>query len=74
MRVVEQSTEALPPHYWTRLATNCALRRDQLIVETLMIAAPPLDLVVKFQPLDIVDVILRLVLRPRVVYQQEIKG
>jgi hypothetical protein len=34
----------------------------------------PPDLVVKFQPIDIVDVILRLVLRPRVVYQREIKG
>jgi transposase len=30
--------------------------------------------VVKFQPIDIVDVILRLVLRPRVVYQREIRG
>jgi len=30
--------------------------------------------VVKFQPVDLVDVILRLVLRPRVVYQREIKG
>jgi transposase len=34
----------------------------------------PPDLVVKFQPVDIVDVILRLLLRPRVVYQREIKG
>jgi hypothetical protein len=34
----------------------------------------PPDLVVKFQPVDIVDVILGLVLRPRVVYQREIKG
>ena len=41
MRVVEQSTEALPPHYWTRLTTNFPLLRDQLIVETLMIADPP---------------------------------
>jgi len=29
--------------------------------------------VVKFQPIDIVDFILWLVVRPRVVYQQEIK-
>jgi hypothetical protein len=28
----------------------------------------------KFQPIDMVDVILRLVLRPRVVYQREIRG
>jgi hypothetical protein len=34
----------------------------------------PPDLVVKFQPIDMVDVILRLVLRPRVVYQREITG
>ncbi len=34
----------------------------------------PPDLVVKFQPVDIVDVILWLVLRPRVGYQWEIKG
>ena len=34
----------------------------------------PTDLVVKFQPVDTVDVILRLVLRLRVVYQREIKG
>jgi hypothetical protein len=34
----------------------------------------PPDLVVKFQPLDIVDVILRLVWRLRAVYQRESKG
>ena len=34
----------------------------------------PPDLVVKFQPVDIVNVILRLLLRPRVAYQREIKG
>src|SRR5205823_11674155 len=34
----------------------------------------PSDLVVKFQPLDIVGFILLRVLRPRVVYQREIKG
>ena len=34
----------------------------------------PPDVVVKFQRIDIVDVILRLVLRPRVAYQREIKG
>jgi len=39
-----------------------------------MIFQIPPDLVVKLQPVDIVDVILRLVLRPRVVYQREIKG
>ena len=32
------------------------------------------DLVVKFQPIDIVDVILRMVLCPRVAYQREITG
>jgi len=39
-----------------------------------MMAKSPPDLVVKFQPIDIVNVILRLVLRQRVVYQREIKG
>jgi len=34
----------------------------------------PPDLVVKFQSIDIVEVMLRLVLRPCVVYQQEIKS
>jgi len=34
----------------------------------------PPDLVVKFQPIDIVDVILWRVVRLRVVYQREIKG
>ena len=34
----------------------------------------PPDLVVKFQPVNLADVILRLVLRPRGVYQWEIKG
>src|SRR5712691_5649110 len=38
------------------------------------ISQTPPDLVVKFQPVDIVDVILRLVLRSHVVYQREIKG
>src|SRR5262249_40411584 len=38
MIVAEQSTKALPPHDWTCLATNCPLPRDQLVVETLMIA------------------------------------
>jgi hypothetical protein len=34
----------------------------------------PPDLVVKLQHIDIVDVILGVVLRPRVVYQREIKS
>ena len=34
----------------------------------------PPDLVVKFQRIDIVDVILWLVLRPRIVYRWEIKA
>ena len=34
----------------------------------------PPDLVVKLQPIDIVDTILWPVLRPRVMYQREIKG
>jgi len=34
----------------------------------------PPDLVVKFQPIDNVDFILRLLRRPRVVYQREVKG
>jgi len=35
--------------------------------------SPP-DLVVKLQPIDIADVILRMILRLRIMYQQEIKG
>ncbi len=38
-----------------------------------MYQTPP-DLVVKFQPLDIIDVTLRMILRLRVVYPREIKG
>jgi len=37
------------------------------------VQTPP-DLVVKFQPIDNVDFILRLLRRPRVVYQREVKG
>jgi hypothetical protein len=37
-------------------------------------AQTPPDLVVKFQPIDIADVILWRILQPRVVYQREIKG
>src|SRR5262249_4994584 len=36
--VAEQSTKALSPHHVTCLTTNYFLPRDQLIVETLMIA------------------------------------
>jgi hypothetical protein len=38
MRVAEQSTEALSPHHGTHVATNAPLPRDQLVVETLMVA------------------------------------
>jgi hypothetical protein len=38
MIVAEQSPEALPPHHVPRLATHCPIPRDQLVVETLMIA------------------------------------
>src|SRR5712691_3193614 len=38
MIVAEQSTEALPPHHVPRVATHCPLPRDQLVVETLVIA------------------------------------
>ncbi len=34
----------------------------------------PPDLVVKFQPIDIADVILQMILRLRIMYPQEIKG
>jgi hypothetical protein len=44
MIVAEQSTEALSPHHWTCLATNCSLPCDQLVVETLMI---PLRMIVR---------------------------
>jgi hypothetical protein len=38
MIVAEQATKACPPHHRTRLATNGPLPRDQLVIETLMIA------------------------------------
>jgi hypothetical protein len=38
MIVAEQSTKAFSPHHVTRLTTTCSLRRDALVVETLMIA------------------------------------
>jgi len=38
MVVAEQSTEAFSPHHVTRLTTHCPLRRDESVVETLMIA------------------------------------
>ena len=60
------------PRVWSaisqRRVTGSSTRRNRCRSQT-----PP-DLVVKFQPVDIVDVILWLVLRQRVVYQREIKG
>ncbi len=38
MVVAEQSTEAFSPHHVTRVTTHCSLRRDESVVETLMIA------------------------------------
>jgi hypothetical protein len=38
MIVAEQAPKAFPTHHWTCWATNCPLPRDQLVVETLMIA------------------------------------
>ena len=38
MIVAEQSTEALPPHYLPCVAAHSLLPRDQVVVETLMIA------------------------------------
>src|SRR5882724_7966246 len=38
MIVAEQSTEAFSPHHGTRLTTRCSLRRNESVVETLMIA------------------------------------
>ena len=49
------------------------LNDGKAFVECVLAQTPP-DLVVKFQRLDMVDVILQLVLRPHVVYQREIKG
>ena len=54
-----------PTERATRLAALQQLGRKPQI---------PQDLVVKFQPIDIIGVILWLVLVPRVVYQREIKG
>ena len=42
-------------------------------IRTVPCQTPPY-LVVKLQPLDIIDVILRMILRLRVVYPREIKG
>jgi hypothetical protein len=47
------------------------LRKDRIKAKDFQ--TPP-DLVVKPQLIDIIDFILRLVLRPRVVYQREITG
>jgi hypothetical protein len=38
MIVAEQSTEAFAPYHATCLTTHCSLRRDQPVVETLVIA------------------------------------
>src|SRR5262245_34600504 len=38
MVVAEQSTEAFSPHHGTRVTTHRSLRRDESVVETLMIA------------------------------------
>ena len=38
MMVAEQAPEALPAHHLPCVATNCTLPRDQVVVETLMIA------------------------------------
>jgi hypothetical protein len=38
MVVAEQSTEAFSPHHVTRLTAHGSLRRDESVVETLMIA------------------------------------
>ena len=54
----------------TDLRALAAIRYDQA---TYFFQIPP-DLVVKYQPIDIVDVILWRVLRPRFVLQREIKG
>jgi hypothetical protein len=38
MIIAEQATEACPPHHVTCLATDVPLPRNQLVIETLMIA------------------------------------
>jgi integrase len=52
-----------------RVSELAALRIEDID----FIQTPP-DLVVKFQPIDIIAVILWLVLRLRIAYQWEIKG
>jgi hypothetical protein len=54
---------------------NCGMwyRKSSISSGDRKFQTPP-DLVVKLQPIDMVEVILRLVLRPRVMYQREIKG
>jgi len=65
-------------YYHRRFPVNCQLVFERCQTFFCSCTAveffrPP-DLVVKFQPVGIVNVILRLVLRPHVVYQREIKG
>ena len=61
----------VPCHCQYKFSPNCIISRIAYWRWSRQI--PP-DLVVKFQCLDIVDVILWLVLRPRVVYLRGIKG
>jgi len=55
-------------------STSRLMRYEVSLVTMCRNFQTPPDLVVKFQPFDIVDVILWPVLRPHVVYQREIKG
>src|SRR5437870_5479581 len=64
---------ALPGRRWAGSAVKGTRRATGFPALARIIHTPP-DLVVKFQPVDIVEVILWLVLRPRVRYQREIKG
>ena len=66
-------SDAVFKGYEDVVVQDVLFRTDNVLFHKEKFQIPP-DLVVKFQCLDIVDVILWLVLRPRVVYLRGIKG
>jgi len=62
------------PNKWYVQTDQSVITRMALQEHLTVNFQTPPDGVVKFQPIDIVDIILQLVLRPRVVSQRESKG